>query len=70
MDLGWIAGYALLAVGVSWSVKPLPEGTEPSHEQSAVAGTMVMFGMLDRGRFPAPVRGGRRHHDARRRTLC
>ena len=46
VDLGWIAGYALLAVGVSWSVKPLPEGAEPSPEQSALAGTMVMFGML------------------------
>ena len=46
VDLGWIAGYALLAVGVSWSVRPLPEGTEPSHEQSAVVGTMVIFGFL------------------------
>ncbi len=46
LDLCWIAGYALLAVGVSWSVRPLPEGGEPSLEHSAVAGTMVMFGML------------------------
>ena len=46
LDLGWIAGYALLAVGVSWSVRPRPEDSEPSLEHSAVGGTMVMFGML------------------------
>jgi PAS domain S-box-containing protein len=46
VDLGWIAGYALLTLGVSWSVAPLPEGVDPPPEHSAVAGTMVMFGLL------------------------
>jgi PAS domain S-box-containing protein len=46
IDLGWIAGYALLTLGVLWSVNPASPGAESSPEHSAVAGTMVMFGML------------------------
>jgi PAS domain S-box-containing protein len=46
IDLGWIAGYTLLTVGVLWSVNPPSPGAESSPEHSAVAGTMVMFGML------------------------
>ncbi len=45
IDLGWIAGYLLLTVGVSWSSIPRPDTTE-TLERSAVTGTTVMFGML------------------------
>ena len=67
LDLGWIAGYALLAVGVSWSVRPLPEGTEPSLEHSAVAGTHGDVRHAGDRRLSAPVTGA---PPARRRTPC
>lgn len=46
IDLGWLSGYLLLTIGVSWSTAPLPEGVDEAHERSAVTGTVVMFGIL------------------------
>ena len=45
IDLGWIVGYLLLTIGVSWSTAPRP-ATEPAPEHSAVTSTIVMFAML------------------------
>ena len=61
VDLGWIAGYALLAVGVSWSVRPLPGGHRALPR--AVRCRRHHGDVRDAGRrrLPAPVRSGRRH---------
>jgi len=47
VDLGWIAGYTLLAIAIDWSPPsfPTPPG-EDGLDRSPVAGTLVMFAVF------------------------
>jgi PAS domain S-box-containing protein len=46
-DLGWIAGYAILAVAIQWAPSTFPTPPdEESIDRSPVAGTLVMFAIF------------------------
>ncbi len=55
VDLGWIAGFTLIAIGVRWSRSP---GSELPRNQSGLTSTVVMFGLFLAAMVLHLTRGG------------
>ncbi|HEY5981219.1 MAG TPA: ATP-binding protein [Microlunatus sp.] len=46
IDLGWIAGYTVLAIAVRWSPSTEAQQTGTPHRASPIAGTLLMFAVF------------------------